>query len=148
MRVDAAVRDEPEQVHVAASLARTLECADERRVLEERTVADRDVHALEILEQDPTGADCEMTDLGVAHLALGQAHGLTRCLQGRVRIAAPEPVEDRCLRELDRIARPGRRAAPTVEDDERYEVDAARQIAVKESGSSDAPPTRAPSTEG
>ncbi len=42
---------------------------------------------------------------------------------------------------------PGRCAAPAVEDDERYEVDAARQIAAKESGSSEAPPTRAPSTD-
>ena len=53
VRVDAAVRDEPEQVHVPAALTRALEGADERRVLEERAVADRDVHALEILEEDP-----------------------------------------------------------------------------------------------
>ena len=35
-----------------------------------------------------------------------------------------------------------------VEHDERYEVEAARQIAAKESGSSEAPPTRAPSIDG
>ena len=80
VRVDAAVRDEPEQVDVAAALARTLECADERRVLEERAVADRAVHALEILEQDPAGADREVTDLGVPHLARRQADRLARCL--------------------------------------------------------------------
>ena len=134
-------------MHVPSSFARALEGADERGVLEERAVADRDVHALEILEEDPARADREMADLGVAHLALGQPDRLARGLQRRVRIFAPEPVEDGRLRELDRVAGSGRRAAPAVEDDERYEVDAARQIAAKESGSSEAPPTRAPSTD-
>ena len=145
VRVDTPMRDEPEEVHISAPLARPLERAVERRVLEERAVADRDVHALEILEEDPARADREMADLGVAHLALRQPDRLARGLQRRVRKLAPEPVEHRRPRELDRVARPRRRAAPAVEDDERYEVDAARQIAAKESGSSEAPPTRAPS---
>ena len=145
VRVDTAVGDEPEEVHISAALLRPLEGAVERRVLEERAVADRDVHALEILEEDPARADREMADLGVAHLALRQPDRLSRGLQRRVRKLAPEPIEDRRPRELDRVAGPRRRAAPAVEDDERYEVDAARQIAAKESGSSEAPPTRAPS---
>ena len=143
----AAVRDEPEQVHVPAALTRALERADERRVLEEGAVANRDVHALEVLEEDPPGADREVADLGVAHLSLRQPDRLARGLQRRVRVLPPEPVEDGRLRQLDGVARPGRCAAPAVEDDERYEVDAARQIAAKESGSSEAPPTRAPSTD-
>ena len=45
---------------------------------------------------------------------------------------------------------PGRRDSPAVEDDERYEGirAAVSHIALKESTSSDAPPTRAPSTSG
>src|SRR5918912_578524 len=87
-----------------------LERAEERRVLEERPVLDRFVHAHQVL------------------------------------VAPPEVVEDGRVRELDRISRAGRRAAPAVEDDERYEGIAARQTASKDSTSSDAPPTRAPST--
>ena len=61
---------------------------------------------------------------------------------------APQPVEDRRVRELDRVSRAGRGAAPPVEDDERYEGKLRRQIAAKESTSSEAPPTSAPSTPG
>ena len=146
--VDAALGDEPEQVNVAAARLRALEGADEHRILEERAVADRGVHPLQVLEQDPAGPDRQMADLGVAHLPGRQADRLAGGREGRVRVLAPEPVEDGRVRELDSIARAGRRAAPAVEDDERYEVDAARQIAAKESGSSEAPPTSAPSIEG
>ena len=72
-----------------------------------------------------------------------------RRLELRVRIVAPEPVEDWCVRERDGVAGARRRAAPAVEDDERYEREAAAwQIAVNDSTSSEAPPTRAPSTSG
>ena len=66
----------------------------------------------------------------------------------RARELGPEPVEDRRLGQLDGVAWPGRRAAPPVEDDQRYEVAPDRQIAMNESRSSDAPPTSAPSTLG
>ena len=63
-----------------------------------------------------------------------------------MRELAPQPVEHRRLGQLDGVARPGRRAAPAVEDDERYERDAVRHMAANESTSSEAPPTSAPST--
>ena len=68
----------------------------------------------------------------------------------RVRVVAPQPVEDGRLGELDRVARAGRRDAPAVEDDERYEGirAAVSHIALNDSTSSEAPPTRAPSTSG
>src|SRR3954467_8157894 len=87
-----------------------------------------------------------MPDLGVAHLPRRQADRLARGLQGRVRVLGPEAVEDLRVRELDRVPGARRRAAPAVQDDERYEGEAARQIPVNDSTSSDAPPTRAPST--
>ena len=64
-----------------------------------------------------------MPDLGVAHLAVREADRLAGRLERRVRVLGPEPVEDRRVRELDRVPRPGRGAAPPVEDDERYERD-------------------------
>ena len=91
-----------------------------------------------------------MSDLGVPHLAVGQADGRARGGELRVRELAPEPVEDGRLGELDRVARTRRRDPPAVEDDERYEGirAAVSHIALKESTSSDAPPTSAPSTSG
>ena len=151
VRVDAAVRDEPEQVDVRAALLRPLERADKRGVLEERAVRDRTVHPLEVLVEDSARADRQVTDLGVAHLAGRQPDRLSGSLERRVRVAGPERVEHRRLGELDRIPRPRRRAAPAVEDHERYEWEsraAAWQIAVNDSTSSEAPPTRAPSTSG
>ena len=150
MRVDAAVRDEPEQVHVAAALARAAERRDERLVLEEAAVGDRAVDALEVLVEHAAGADRQMPDLGVAHLPGRQPDRLARGGEPRVRVLGPEPVEDRRVGELDRVPRPGRGAAPPVEDDERYEREraAASHIAANESMSSDAPPTSAPSMSG
>ena len=87
-----------------------------------------------------------MADLAVSHLARGKPGGRARRLDRRVRELAPQTVEHRRVRELDRVARPGRSAAEAVEDDERYE--AARHIAANESTSSDAPPTSAPSIAG
>ena len=46
-----------------------------------------------------------------------------------MRKLGPEAVEDRGLGEIDGIAGPGRRAAPAVEDDERYKREPARHTA-------------------
>ena len=151
VRVDAAVGDEPEQVDVAAALPRPAKRARERRALEERARLDRLVDAHEVLEDHAPGPDRQVADLGVAHLARRQADVLARGAQRRVRVALPERVEDGRVRELDRVPRARRRAAPPVQDDERYERErraAVRQIAVKESTSREAPPTSAPSTSG
>ena len=146
VRVHAAVRDETEQMDALA----TLERATHSLVLEEIAALDRPVHTHEILEEDAARADREVSHLGIAHLTVRQADGLTRGVELGVRVVVPEPVEDRSVRKLDRVARPGWRDSPTVEDDERYEGirAAASHIAVKEWTSRDAPPTRAPSTSG
>ena len=80
-----------------------------RAVPRSRTASrlDRPVHAHEILVEDAARADRQMADLGVAHLAVRQADGLARGGELRVRIVAPQPVEDRRLGELDRVAGPG-----------------------------------------
>ena len=146
VRVDAAVRDEAEQVDALAALERRAQ----RRVLEEasrrRSPGSR--------ASDP-----------------GRAGGRSRSSDGRPRscpsgpagrpAASPEASIVVCgysaqsrsktgvVGELDRVARARRGAAPAVEDDERYERDsAARQIVANDSTSSEAPPTSAPSTSG
>src|SRR5207237_8712037 len=101
-------------------------------------------------EEDAARADRQGPHLGVAHLALREADGRARGGELRVRTVAPEPVEDGRVGELDRVPRPGRSDPPSVEDDEGYEGirAAVSHIALKESTSRDAPPTRAPSTSG
>src|SRR3990170_1511869 len=142
-------------MHVTSPLACAREGQHELLVLEERAVTNREVDAHQILEEHATGADRQVPDLGVPHLPGRESDCLARCFQGRVRVVLPEPVEHGCVRELDRVPRARRSEAPPVEDDERDELRhaeatcaAARQIASKDVGSSEAPPTRAPSTSG
>ena len=146
VRVHSAVGDEAEQMNAFAA----LESGREGRILEEGAVLDRLVHAHQILKEHSAGADRQVADLAVSHLSRRQPDRAGRGLERGMRKGSPEPVEVRSLRELDGVASSGRRAAPAVEDDEGYELvfAAARQIAMKDSSSSDAPPTSAPSTSG
>jgi hypothetical protein len=145
VRVHTSVRHQAEQVDALPA----LEGGAQGLVLEQRAVADRAVDPLQVLVEDAARADRQVPDLGVAHLSVRQADCLARGDELRVRIVAPQPVEDGRVRELDGVARPRRRDAPAVEDDERYEgVWAVWHIAVKDSTSREAPPTSAPSTAG
>ena len=122
---------------------------DEGLVLEDLAARDGTVHALEILVEDPSRADGQVADLRVPHLARRQPDRLARGLESRMRILPPEPIEHGSVGELDGVARPGRRAAPAVEDDERdYREGHAWTIAANDSTSREAPPTSAPSIAG
>src|ERR1051325_12126918 len=109
--MNTAVGHEAEQVHVPAALER----GDERRILEERAVCDRTVDAHQILVEAPARADRQVADLRGPHLAGRQPGSLARRLQGRVRELAPQTVEDRWVRQLDRVPGPRGHTAPAVE---------------------------------
>ena len=154
-RVHAAVAGQPDEVHALGSHHRL----DQHLVGRDRAVLDGLVDARQVLLDDRAGAEVEVADLTVAHLARGQPDGFALGLQLGVRIALPEGVEDRRVGLRDRIARPGLGQPPTVEHDEadrryrqvahgRTACWAASMILVNASTSSDAPPTRAPSTSG
>jgi hypothetical protein len=117
VRVDAAPGDEPEQMHLPPA----LEGRTERLVLEEGAVGDRLVDPHQVLVEASAGADRQVPDLGVAHLARRQPDRLPRGGERRVWIAPPQVVEDRGRGQRDRVSRARRRAAPPVEHDERYE---------------------------
>src|SRR5437764_1432276 len=104
-------------MHVLAA----LEGRAQDRVVEQLPRLDRLVHTHEVLEEDATRADGEVPDFGVAHLARRQPDRLAGGLQRRVRVLRPEAIEDRRVRERDRVSGTGRSASPTVEDDEDYE---------------------------
>ena len=114
VRVDAAAGDEPEEVDAAAARERRLQ----DRVRGQRAVGDGAVDAQQILVEPPPGADRQVPDLRVPHLPRRQPRRLARGLEGRVRVAGEERVEDRRLRERDRVAGAGRGAAPPVGDHE------------------------------
>ena len=175
-RVHAAVGDEPDQVNPARSLeGRAQHAVGRERVRVAGFRLDGVVDAHEVLAHYGARAEVQMTDLGVAHLPVGQAHRLPAGAQRGVRVAAPQLVEDRRARERHRVARRGLGKAPAVEHDqagsghgqlrrpgrdpprlggEAHPPDAvaatapAATISAKEATFSDAPPTSAPSTSG
>src|SRR4029077_10852161 len=55
------------------------------------------VDARQVLDHHAAGADIEVTDFGIAHLALGQADVLARSVEKSVRAGLPQPVEIRRL---------------------------------------------------
>ena len=124
MAVHAAVGEQAHEVNGAALGDGAVDRLGEHGVVEERAVLDREVDARELLVDDAAGPDVEVPDLGVAHLALGQADGQP----GRARAAswahsAKDAVEVGRVRGLDGVARRGRGLAEAVHDDEqRWEV--------------------------
>ena len=97
-------------------LARRLAGGQQHLVLEEAAVGDRVVDPGQVLLDDRAGAEVEVADLGVAHLAVGEADVAAAGRERRVRVALPERVEDRGVGLGDRVARARRGQPPAVED--------------------------------
>ena len=136
----------------ARAAAGAVAGGEQRLVLEEAAVGDRVVDPGQVLLDDRPGAEVEVADLGVAHLAVGQADVAALGGELSVREPAPEAVEDRRLGQRDRVPRPRLGEPPAVEDDQGEGGDelmpAFSTIAAKSPGSRLAPPTRAPSMSG
>ena len=172
--VDAAGPDQAQEVESAAGSGRPIGGLEQRGPPEERAVVKRGVDALEVRKHRPAGAEVEVTDLGVSHLAGRQAHGAFGRPEPRVRPRCEEAPPDRQVRVRDRVARRVGPDAEAVEDHEddrtgpaarpsdrvpRHDagVAACRARAVRparatipdiSSGLSEAPPTSAPSIDG
>ena len=74
MGMDAAGRDQPQQMAGAAGLAQGLDEGVKLRDLLQPAALHRIGHARQILHHHPARADVEMADFGIAHLPPGQAH--------------------------------------------------------------------------
>ncbi len=166
VRVHAARSDEPDDVEpTLASSSRRAGC-DERRPLEERTVGDGRIDPGQLLQHRPAGAEVQMPDLGVAHLAGRQPYGPVRSLERRVRPAGEEASPAGHVGSCNRVgvAFPADPEAVQDDEDDRMRaralgqahedgceprlraVSAARAtIPAISSGLSEAPPTSAPS---
>ncbi len=154
-RVHAAVGCEADEVHARGD----GEGVADHGVRRERARGDGFVDAHEVLAHDRARAEVQVADLGVAHLAFRETHGVPAGAQGGVRVGRPETVEDGGGSERDRVARPRLREPPAVQHHEArggkassvrglLAHAAAFTIAMKGSGFSEAPPTSAPSTSG
>ena len=97
MAVDAAIGAESEQVERPAVAAKPfrqgLQAGDGAQLL----VADRIADSDQLLANDPSGANGEVADFGVTHLAIGQAHVGATGLNQRLGIRMPQRIHHRCI---------------------------------------------------
>ena len=78
-RVYATVADQSHEVQRAAVLPNALTCRCESGVASKRPIGDSAIDADEVLPNHAAGAEIEMPDFAVAHLAFGESHPETRC---------------------------------------------------------------------
>ncbi len=117
-RVDAAVADETHQVQGSARRAQGGAQLHERGETEELPRRHRLRDPDDVLRHDATGAEIEVADLAVAHLALGQPDGEAGRVEQGARRALPQPVPGRRAAQLDGVAFAHRAEAPAVEHDQ------------------------------
>ena len=116
--VDAAVREQADEVQRVLAVDAAIHRRGERRAREQLAVADALVDAREVLVDDPAGAHVHVADLGVAHLPGGQADRFAGRDQLRVRIPLQQRVVGRRARERDGVVLGLGPEPPAVEDDE------------------------------
>ena len=73
------------------SIGQCLKAGDGAQLL----VADRIADSNQFLANDPSGANGEVADFGVTHLAIGQAHMGTTGLNQRLGIRMPQCIHHR-----------------------------------------------------
>jgi hypothetical protein len=114
--VDAAGRDQPEEVAGAAGLPQL--CDETGLIKRGRDAPVRDglIDAGEVLHDHAAGAQVQMPHLGVAHLALGKADIEPGGAEEGMRRARPQPVEIRRLGLQDRIVLRVLAPAPAIEN--------------------------------
>src|SRR5581483_1332114 len=72
--VNAAIRNQSENVQPPVACARLLHRVEQHRVAEELAALDHHVNASNVHVHDASGADVQVTNFAVADLAFGQAH--------------------------------------------------------------------------
>src|SRR5271156_3434353 len=102
----------------AAALLELLGQIGQRRRAFNIAAGNRICDARQVLHHDAAGADIEMSDLGIAHLAVRQADVLAGSVQECVRPVLPQPVEGRRLGLTDGVVGCLLAPAPAVENNE------------------------------
>jgi hypothetical protein len=94
-----------------------LHRGDQHGMGEELAVLDHQVDPGDVHVHDATGADVEVADLAVAHLAFRQADERSAGMDERVGIFAQKAVIGRLARQSDGVGFGLGAVAPAVEDD-------------------------------
>ena len=116
VRVDSAVGEEADEVERPSLLGGELAGSDEDRVGVEAAVADGGVDAGHVHADDAAGAEVEVADFAVAHLAVGEADEVLAGADEGVGEVAQELVVGRFARERDGVAERVGAVTPAVED--------------------------------
>src|ERR1051325_11628394 len=116
-RVNAAGADQPDEVHAMFRFHRALDCRLEDAILEERAVLDRQIDADEILRDDATRPEIEVSDLAVPDLTWRKPNRQTRRLEQRHR-ESRERLPRGGLGQRDGVALAFGSMSPAIEDDE------------------------------
>jgi hypothetical protein len=99
----------------AAALPQPFDQAAQRGGAHDLAIGNGRGDARQVLHHQPAGADIEMSDLGVAHLAGRQADVLARRVQEGVRAGRPQAVEAGRAGLADRVVGRLLAPAPTVQ---------------------------------
>ena len=103
-RVHAAGPEQADQVQRAAGLPQLGAQLDQRRQLVELPALDALGDAHEVLGHHPAGAEVQVADLAVAHLAFGEPHGEAAGVEQGAREAIPRAGARPAWGQLDRVA--------------------------------------------
>ena len=115
MRMHAAGGYQPQQVAGAAAFFQPPDQPRQGGVGGQCAVRDGGIDAADVLIDDAAGAEVEMADLGIAHLAAGQPDLGAAGLQQRLRARRHEPVVDRRRGLGDGVVLGFRAVAPAVQ---------------------------------
>ena len=115
-RVYATVGGQAHEVDVFAVLLGVREGRDNFLVLQDAAVGTGAVDLHQVLVNDASGADIEVSHFGVAHLSVGQAHILTTGLELRVRIVGQQAVPIRSGGHIDYVVFLAVADSPTVQN--------------------------------
>ncbi len=116
--VHTAVRYQAKQMHRASLTLGQVCGVEQRRVGEEFAAPDRVVDMHDVLSNDVACAEDQMADLGVTHLTIRKADGMTRGIQRGVRIATEIGIQLRRVRLRNAIVAFARIDAETVQYDQ------------------------------
>jgi hypothetical protein len=127
MRVDAARRNETDQMRGAVGFLDPRDEFLQRLVLGDRVVGDRLVDARQVLGHDAAGAEIHVADFGIAHLTVGEADVMLAGLQFGMRARLKEFVPVRRVRVEDGVVGLVGALAPAIEN---AKDDRARNVTV------------------
>ncbi|AII44349.1 hypothetical protein KR100_13430 [Synechococcus sp. KORDI-100] len=116
--VDTTIGAKPQQVQSATAGVHSLNKRSQGRRLDQLVVGDGITDPHKLLTDDPTGADRQVSDLGVAHLLIRQTNVSAAGFDQGVGIGMPERIHHRRLSLKDGVVLSRITVAPAVEDGE------------------------------